>query len=321
MPDAGEPARTSAGRRLRDALQSDAPVVAPGAFNPLLARLIERAGFQALYAGGSGISSVVYGRPDMGLSTMTEIRDVSRNIAGATSIPVLGDIDQGFGDLLAIARSVREFEAAGLAAVHIEDESGASKHAQGSTPIPIDQFCEKLQVALEARTDPDFMIFARSDSLRAEGMKATLDRCRAYVEAGADGLWVFTGLSGTTEELTEISRAFPDVPLIYDWTVRGIEARAHLDEIRAMDYRMVIVPNLFLFAQVAQADRMLRSIQEQGSIAHLLDQIASVPLIDEVVGLNAAREFQSRHSAPTYVTESGGRHWTFGEHSPAAAES
>ncbi len=312
---------TSPGRRLREALQSDTPVIAPGAFNPLLARLIERAGFAAIYAGGSGISSVVYGRPDMGLSTMTEIRDVVRNIAGAASIPVLGDIDQGFGDLLAVSRSVREFEAAGLGGVHLEDEAGASKHAQGSTPIPVERFCEKLQVALEARTDPDFMLFARSDALRAEGMQATLDRCRAYVDAGADGLWVFTGLSGTPDELTEISEAFPDVPLIYDWTVRGIEARAHLDEIRTMGYRLVIVPNLFLFAQVAQADRMLREIQEQGSIAHLLAETAAVPLVDEVVGLNAAREFQREHSAPTYVADAGGKHWTFGDHAPAGKES
>jgi 2-methylisocitrate lyase-like PEP mutase family enzyme len=315
------PTDTSPGRRLRDALASDDVVIAPGAFNPLLARLIERAGFPAIYAGGSGISSVVYGRPDMGLSSMTEIRDVVRNIAGAASIPVLGDIDQGFGDLLAVSRSVQEFEAAGLAGVHIEDEAGASKHAQGSTPIPVDRFCEKLQVALEARTNPDFMLFARSDSLRVEGMKATLDRCRAYVDAGADGLWVFTGLSGTTEELTEIARAFPDVPLIYDWTVRGIEARAHLDEIRTMGYRIVIIPNLFLFAQVAQADRMLREIQEQGAIAHLLEEVASVPLVDEVVGLDAAREFQRRHAAPTYVAEAGERLWTFGEHATAGQES
>jgi 2-methylisocitrate lyase-like PEP mutase family enzyme len=314
-------AATSPGRRLREALRSDDVLIAPGAFNPLLARLIERAGFPAIYAGGSGISSVVYGRPDMGISTMTEIRDVVRNIAGATSIPVLGDVDQGFGDLLAVSRSVREFEAAGLAGVHIEDEAGASKHAQGSTPIPVERFCEKLQVALEARADPDFMVFARSDALRVEGMSATLDRCRAYVDAGADGLWVFTGLSGTADELTEIARAFPDVPLIYDWTVRGIEARAHLDEIREMGYRLVIVPNLFLFAQVAQADRMLSSIQERGSIAHLLEEVASVPLVDEIVGLNAAREFQSQHAAPTYVAEAGGRHWTFGDHASAATES
>src|SRR5579884_2930526 len=143
------PTQTSPGRRLRDALGSGEVLVAPGAFNPLLARLIERAGFPAIYAGGSGISSVMYGRPDMGLSSMTEIRDVVRNVAGATSLPVLGDIDQGFGDLLAVSRSVKEFEAAGLAGVHIEDEAGASKHAQGSTPSPVERFCEKLQVALE----------------------------------------------------------------------------------------------------------------------------------------------------------------------------
>jgi 2-methylisocitrate lyase-like PEP mutase family enzyme len=303
----------SAGARLRSALTENRVTVAPGAYDPLLARIIERLGFPAVYAGGSGISCANYGRPDMGLSTMTEIRDVSSNIARSVSIPVLGDIDQGFGDLINIRRTVREFEAAGLGGVHIEDESGASKHVHGSVPVPVERMCEKIRVACAARTDPDFMIFGRCDSLRPLGMKETLARSRAYVDAGAEGLWVLTGYDTGPHELEEIANAFPDVPLIYDWTVRGAEAKVSLGQIEAMGYRMVIAPNLMLFGLIGEAIRLLTEMKEKGSIAHLLDRIASVDVVDDVVGLTEARAFQASLSEPAYVRP-GQTRWVMGAH-------
>jgi 2-methylisocitrate lyase-like PEP mutase family enzyme len=306
----------SPGAKLRRTLSQNQITVAPGAYEPVQARVIERVGFPAIYAGGSGISCAVYGRPDMGISTMTEIRDVSSNIARSVSIPVLGDIDQGFGDLINVRRSVQEFERGGLAGVHIEDEAGASKHAHGSVPIPVELMCDKIRVACDARRDPDFMIFGRCDSLRTLGMKETLERSRAYVDSGADGLWVFTGLDPEPRELEEISAAFPDVPLIYDWTVRGIEAQTPLKQIEEMGYRMVIVPNLMLFGMIAEASRLLTEMKDKGSIAHLLERIASVELVDEVVGLNEARAFQSSFGAPTYV-KPGQTRWVMGGHDNA----
>jgi len=301
----------SPGAKLRRSLSENRLTVAPGAYDPLLARIIERLGFPAVYAGGSGISCAVYGRPDMGISTMTEIRDVASNIARSVDIPVLGDIDQGFGDLINVRRSVREFEAGGLGGVHIEDESGASKHAHGSVPIPVERMVEKIRVACAARTDPDFMIFGRCDSLRPLGMRETLDRSRAYVDAGADGLWVFTGLDAETRELEEIANAFPDVPLIYDWTVRGVEAKVPLKQIESMGYRMVIAPNLMLFGLIAEAMRLLTEVKEQGSMAHLLDRIAAVDVVDELVGLKEARDFQASLAEPAYVAPDQKR-WVMG---------
>jgi len=306
----------SAGTQLRRALQENRLTVAPGAYDPLLARIIERMGFPAVYAGGSGISSAVYGRPDMGLSTMTEIRDVAGNIAGAVSIPVLGDIEQGFGDLINVRRTVREFEAAGLGGVHLEDESGASKHSHGSVPIPVERMIEKIGVACAARTDPDFMIFGRCDGLRPLGMKETLERSRAYVDAGADGLWVFTGNDADPSEMEEIAKAFPDVPLIYCWSVRGVECRLPLDQIESMGYRMVIAPNLMLFGLIAEAMRLLTEIKEKGSMAGLLDRIASVEVVNDLVGLKEAREFQASLSEPAYV-DPARKQWVMGGHGPS----
>lgn len=303
----------SPGAKLRSALQENRLTVAPGAYDPLLARIIERVGFPAVYAGGSGISCAVYGRPDMGLSTMTEICDVARNIAGSVSIPVLGDIDQGFGDMINVRRSVREFEAAGLGGVHLEDESGASKHPHGSVPIPLERMVEKIKVACAARTDPDFMIFGRCDGLRPLGMKETLARSRAYVDAGADGLWVFTGYDAELHEMEEIANAFPDVPLIYCWSVRGGECKLSLDQIESMGYRMVIAPNLMLFGLIAEAMRLLTEIKETGSMAELFDRIARVDVVDELVGLKEAREFQLTLSEPAYVDPTQA-HWVMGGH-------
>jgi 2,3-dimethylmalate lyase len=303
----------SAGARLRRGLKENPLTVAPGAYDPLLARIIERIGFPAVYAGGSGISCAAYGRPDMGLSTMTELRDVAGRIAGAVSIPVLGDIEQGFGDLINVRRSVREFEAAGLGGVHLEDESGASKHSHGSVPIPVERMVEKIKVACAARTDPDFMIFGRCDGLRPLGMRETLDRSRAYVDAGADGLWVFGGNDADPREMEEIAAAFPDVPLIYCWSVRGVECRLPLDQIQSMGYQMVIAPNLMLFGLIAEAMRLLTEIKEQGSMVGLLDRIASVQVVDELVGLKEARQFQASLSEPAYVDPTR-KQWVMGGH-------
>jgi 2-methylisocitrate lyase-like PEP mutase family enzyme len=305
----------SPGAKLRRALQENRLTVAPGAYDPLLARVIERVGFPAVYAGGSGISSAVYGRPDMGLSTMTEIRDAVAHIAAAVSVPVLGDIEQGFGDLINVRRTVREFEAAGLGGVHLEDESGASKHPHGSVPIPLERMVEKIQVACAARTDPDFMIFGRCDGLRPLGMKETLKRSRAFVDAGADGLWVFTGNDADLSEMEEIANAFPDVPLIYCWSVRGVECRVSLEQIESMGYQMVIAPNLMVFGLIAEATRLLTEIKEKGSMEGLLDRLAPVGVVDELVGLTEAREFQSALSEPAYVDPTQKR-WVMTGHGP-----
>ena len=303
----------SPGAKLRSALTENTVTVAPGAYEPIQARLIERIGFPAVYAGGAGISCGIYGRPDMGLSTMTEVRDAAGNIANAVSIPVLGDIDQGFGDLINIRRSVREFEKAGLAGVHIEDEAGASKHAHGAVTIPVEQMCEKIRVACEARTDPDFMIFGRCDSFQTRGMKETLERSRAFVDAGADALWILTGYEVELHEAEEIAKAFPDVPLIYDWTVRGVEALTSLEQIESMGYRMVIAPNLMIFGMIAEAERLLTEVKVKGSIAHLLERIADADLVDELIGLKEARAFQASLSDPSYV-EPGQKRWVMSGH-------
>jgi 2-methylisocitrate lyase-like PEP mutase family enzyme len=161
--------------------------------------------------------------------------------------------------------------------------------------------------------DPNFMIFGRCDGLRPLGMRETLERSRAYVDAGADGLWVFGGNDADPREMEEIAAAFPDVPLIYCWSVRGVECRLPLDQIESMGYRMVIAPNLMLFGLIAEAMRLLTEIKEQGSMVGLLDRIASVQVVDELVGLKEARQFQASLSEPAYVDPTR-KQWVMGGH-------
>jgi methylisocitrate lyase len=157
------------------------------------------------------------------------------------------------------------------------------------------------------------MVFGRCDSLRPLGMKETLDRSRAYIDAGADGLWVFTGLDAEHHELEQIASAFPDVPLIFDWTVRGAEAKVSLEQIEAMGYQMVIAPNLMLFGLIAEAMRLLTSVKEEGSLMQLLDRIAPVDVVDDLVGLTEARAFQASLTEPEYAMPAGSR-WVMGAH-------
>ncbi len=290
----GETGLANPGRRLRELVASDTLVVAPGAFDPFVGRIIQREGFPAIYAGGSAISNANFGRPDMGLSTMTEVRDIARNIAAAVDIPVLGDIDQGFGDLLNVRRSVREFEAAGLAGVHMEDEGGPSKDARGQLPVSTERMVEKLTVALEARRDPEFMVWARCDAMPTLGLDDAIARGHAYAEAGADGLWMFAP-GASTEEVERIARELTEVPLIYNMTVRGTGPAFTLSRLEDLGFSMVIIPNLLFFGMTREASRILRELTSTGSIADLAASAATPQEMEALNGMVFAHQFQLRH--------------------------
>lgn len=284
---------SSPGAKLRS-LISEGIVIAPGAFNPFVARLIEDHGFDAVYAGGSAISTMNYGRPDIGLSTMTEIRDVLRNIAHTVDIPVLGDIDQGFGELLNVRRAVREFEEAGLAGVHVEDDAGPSKDSRGALAVPEKLMVERVQVACEARRDPDFMIFARSNAMAKEGFEAALERSHAYVEAGADGLWLFNA-TFTPEQLAQTGKEFPDTALIYNMTLRGTGPSITFSQAEALGFNIVILPNLLFYGMAKYGGELLEEMRAEDTIASMLDKLATVEDVERLNGLDEAKAFQLAH--------------------------
>jgi 2-methylisocitrate lyase-like PEP mutase family enzyme len=273
-------------------MQSQAPVVAPGVFDPMIAKILAAEGFPALYAGGSAISVMMYGRPDLGLTSLNERVDAVARITEATELPLMVDADTGFGGPLTLRLCVRQFEQAGAAGLHIEDEADKSTHDFGSNAAPIDVMTDRIKIALDARADPDFLLFARCNTLRSHGLEETVARAHAYLDAGADGLFV---LGMTPDEVETVAREFPGVPQIYNMSVRGDGPKLTVSRLAELGYGLVIVPNLFTLAVMRSVQDVARELLTEGSIAHMVDRIARPDEWEDVSGFTAAEAFQAEH--------------------------
>ena len=219
--------------RLRQLLAADGLIVAPFIMNALHARIAESVGFDAIYMTGAG-TSAERGFPDVGLLTMTEMTANARYIANAVDIPVICDADTGYGNALNVQRTVREYEAAGVAAIHIEDQVFPKKCGffEGKQVVPMEEHIQKIRAALEARRDPDFVIIARCDAYAVTGWEDTVRRCRAYREAGAD--LVFVDGIKSTADLELYARDLADLPRMYNGDL------ANTREVAAMGYKLMI---------------------------------------------------------------------------------
>src|SRR5262245_51621887 len=209
---------TTPGRRLREAWAAET-IAVPGAFCPLVARIAARLGFRAVYLSGAALSATL-GLPDVGLVTATEFADAARAIAAATTLPLLCDADTGFGEALNVERTVRSYESAGAAGLHLEDQVMPKRcgHLSGKSLVPAREMAAKVRAAAAARRDPDFVIIARTDArgVADEGFDAAVERARLYVEAGADA--IFPEALESEEEFAAFARALPGVPLLANAT-------------------------------------------------------------------------------------------------------
>jgi 2-methylisocitrate lyase-like PEP mutase family enzyme len=282
----------STGQRLRTLLREKTPTIAPGVFTPLLGQIAERQGYRALYAGGSALSTNLFGRPDLGLTSLAERIDAVARMVDAVGLPILVDGDTGFGSALTIRQCVKQFELRGAAGIHLEDEASKTTHDFGSMPASIEMMRQRLEVALSARTDADFMIFARCNTLRSHGYGATVERAHAYLSAGADGLFV---LGMTVEEVPKFAEEFAGVPLIYNMSVRGDGPKFNVDQLGSLGYRLIIVPNLLNLALARTAQELLRQLTTSGSISGLLDSTLPPAELEEFVRFNEADDFQRNY--------------------------
>jgi 2-methylisocitrate lyase-like PEP mutase family enzyme len=219
--------------QLRQMLNSGPMVVAPFILNALHAKIAESVGFDAVYMTGAG-TAAERGFPDVGLLTMTEMVANAKYIAGAVDIPVICDADTGYGNMINVQRTVREYEAAGVAGIHIEDQLFPKKCGffEGKQVIPMEEHAQKIRAALDARRDPDFVIIARCDAYAVTGWEDTVTRCRAYKDAGAD--MVFVDGIKTPEDLANYATDLKELPRMYNGDL------APTQEVDALGYRLMI---------------------------------------------------------------------------------
>jgi 2,3-dimethylmalate lyase len=293
----GGPGAPGAPARLRELLNSGQTVVAPGAFDPLAARLVEEAGFAAVYMTGFGTSAALLGRPDVGLLTMTEMADSAGRIAACVDIPLIADADTGYGNPLNVIRTVGAYEAAGVAGLHIEDQVAPKKcgHMEGKQVIGADEMAQKVRAAVDARTDPDFVIIARTDARAVEGLDSALDRARRYRDAGADVLFIEALVSEA--EIEAAAAAFPDVPLLFNWAEGGKTPPVSLGRLTELGYRIVIFPIGTLLAATAAMRRILQEIAAAGTPASLLGELPTFGEFTDFIGLPEVRGIEQRYIA------------------------
>jgi carboxyvinyl-carboxyphosphonate phosphorylmutase len=283
--------------RLRQLLAGPDPVLAPGAFDALSARLVEAAGFPAVYMTGFGTSASRLGRPDVGLLTMTEMVDNARRIVEAVEVPVIADADTGYGNPINVIRTVREYERAGVAGIHLEDQVQPKKcgHFEGKQVIPAEEMVQKLRAAVQARSSDDFVIIARTDARAVEGLDRALERARRYREAGADVLFIEAPQS--EGEIEAIAQAFPDVPLLFNWAEGGKTPPISYPRLRQLGFRLVIFPLSALLAATCAMREVLERIRSDGTPAGALDRLLRFGAFTEWIGLPEIRDLEARFAA------------------------
>jgi methylisocitrate lyase len=276
------PDSRSPGRRLRDAWEA-APIAVPGVFNALVGRMAEHLGFQAIYLSGAALSAST-GVPDVGLLTLTEFVEEARRLTAASSLPLLCDADVGFGEALSAERTVRQFEAAGAAGLHMEDQLLPKRcgHLSGKQLVDAETMAAKLRAAVAARRDPDFVVVARTDACGVAGFNEAVRRARLYVAAGADA--VFPEALENAEEFAAFAKALAPTPLLANMTEFGRGPLLDFADLAAMGYRMVLYPVSALRAALLAAQAALADILAKGHqrdvLPRMLTRAALYDLLD-----------------------------------------
>ena len=281
-------------RRLRERLATGDVLLVGGAYNALVARIYERAGFEAVYTGGYAAAAANFALPDIGLMTQTEMCEHVERISKAVSVPLVCDADTGFGELTNVARTVREYERAGAAAIQIEDQTFPKRcgHMEGKKVIPRGEMVRKVRAALAARTNPDTVVIARTDAIAVNGLDDAIERLRAYAEAGADIL--FPDAPRSVEEMRAISAAVGEYPLVANYSEHGKTPLLTAEETAAVGFRICLYPTTSLFAAAQSALEIATALQRDRTSREVLDRLMVFGELNELLGLSAWQEAEER---------------------------
>ncbi len=294
-------------KRLRELLGQPGPVVAPGVYDGISARVAERAGFQAAFISGAAVTASVLGYPDVGLQTMPEILNQSRNMARAVDIPLLIDVDTGYGNALNLMRAVREFESAGLAGIFFEDQTFPKRcgHFEGKKVIAVEEMVVKIKAACETRRDGDFVIVARTDSRALHGLDHAIERGKAFAEAGADLVFVEALLS--EEEMRSAAHAIP-VPLQANMSEAGKTPVLPIDTLYEMGFKLISYSGLLQRTAIRGMLDVLGILQRKGTTMPAYpERICSLVERSEILGLQDFYALEERLYGPIVDTEGSWR--------------
>ena len=275
--------QVSAGARLRAAMAAEKPLQLPGVINAYSALLAREAGFKALYVSGAGVANASFGLPDLGMTSLTDVCEDIRRISGAMDLPLLVDADTGWGAVFNIQRTVKEFIRAGAAACHIEDQVQAKRcgHRPGKAIVPKGDMVDRIKAAVDGRTDPDFVIVARTDALAVEGIDAAVERAAACAEAGADV--IFAEACKSIEDYQRFLQACP-VPILANLTEFGQTPYFAVEQLREIGIGLIIYP-LSAFRAMSQAAlAVYRTIRNDGTQQAVVDRMQTRAELYEVLG-------------------------------------
>jgi 2,3-dimethylmalate lyase len=286
---------TSPRSRLRALLAAPGPLVAPGAYDALSARLVEQAGFDTVYMTGFGSTASLIGRPDVGLLSAAEMVDNARRIAAAVDVPVLADADTGYGNAINVVRTVREYEQAGVAGLHLEDQVHPKKcgHMSGKAVVEAAEMVGKIEAAVAARRDPDLLLIARTDAAAVEGVDAAIARARRYREAGADVLFVEAPTS--EDDIARVAGELAGVaPLVFNWAEGGRTPPVPLARIAELGFALVLFPIGTLLAATAGVRSLLAALRADGTPAAALPGVPTFDEFTDLIGLPEIRALETR---------------------------
>ena len=273
-------------------------VVAPGVFDMVSLRLADTFGFDALYMTGFGTSLTRLGMPDVGLLTASEMIDNASRIADASELPLVADADTGYGNPINTRRTIRDYEKAGVAGVHIEDQQWPKRcgHLAGKRVIPTAEMVAKIKAACDARRDRDFVIIARCDAIAVEGLEPALERGERYREAGADVLFIEAPVG--REQVEIVSKRFKGVPLLYNMAASGKTPDLPADELGRLGFKLAIYPNWVILAAIPAMRGALRELKQSGSIAGLRGKAANFKEFTEIAGLPEIQQLEEKYGLP-----------------------
>lgn len=281
-------------------------IVAPGAYDAMCAKIIQKQGFEAVYMSGAGLSYSLLGKPDIGLLSQTEMATRAAYLSEAVDLPIIADADTGFGNSLNVARTVREYERAGVSCIQLEDQVMPKRcgHMSGKALVSVEEMTAKIRAACDARMDEDFCIMARTDAIAVEGYERALERAFAYREAGADLL--FVEAPRTEKMMRELCSALPDCPLLANMVEGGRTPLFSASELENMGFRVVIFPGAASRVIAFAVNALMEHLKLAGGTADYLDRMYDFDHLNELLELEAIRRWEQAHAEEENVLSGRG---------------